>query len=124
MKDIFNHNEKLLKSAIQEKDDDIIVCLKYTCDNMNLYNLAQSYFETAKHLNTDSTHSECFCYPILFCYRQYLELMLKDLFKKYYELWRYKFLHLSNLQNSPIEILCAGQKKDCYCQEIFKFQKM
>lgn len=112
MKDIFNHNEKLLKSAIQEKGDDIIVCLKYTCDNMNLYNLAQSYFETAKHLNTDSTHSEWFCYPILFCYRQYLELMLKDLFKKYYELWRYKFLHLSNLQNSPIEILCAGQKKD------------
>ena len=42
MKDIFNHNEELFKSAIQEKDDDIIVCLKYTCDNMNLYNLAQS----------------------------------------------------------------------------------
>ena len=112
MKDIFNHNEELLKSGLQEKDDDIIVCLKYTCDNMNLYNLAQSYFETAKHLNTDSMHSEWFCYPILFCYRQYLELMLKDLFNKYYELWRYKFLHLSNLQNSPIEILCAKQKKD------------
>lgn len=112
MDDIFNHNEMLLKPAIQKKANDIIVCLKYTCNSMNLYNLAQSYFETAMYLNMDSTHSECFCYPILFCYRQYLELMLKDLFNKYYELWRYKFLHLSNLRNYPIEILCAGQKKD------------
>lgn len=123
MKDFFDHTEVILQPNTQKRQDDVIVCFKYTIDSMNLYNLAQSYFESAKQLNMDSMHAEWYCYPILFCYRQYLELMLKDLFNKYYKLWRYKFLNLSNLKNKPIDVMCATQKKE-FILKIFEDIKL
>lgn len=114
MNTIFNKEEKLLSPKNKTSSDDIIMSLGWLANYLDLNKLACVYFDTAQELNTLELYKingEKYCYPIFFAYRQYLELILKDLCIKYYIMWCYKYYSLKGIPNL-IKLFIEGKNSD------------